>query len=90
MLIHAASGGVGHYATQIAKHFGTYVIGTSSAKNSEFVSQNGADEHIDYTSENFQERVADVDFVLDTTGGDTILKSLDITKQGGTIISMHL
>lgn len=88
VLIHAASGGVGHYATQIAKHFGAYVIGISSAKNKEFVLQNGADKHIDYTTENFQDIVSDVDFVLDTIGGDTILKSLDITKQGGTIVSI--
>ena len=88
VLIHAASGGVGHYATQIAKHFGAYVIGTSSAKNREFVLQNGADKHIDYTTENFQDIVSDVDFVLDTIGGDTIFKSLDITKQGGTIVTI--
>lgn len=88
VLIHAASGGVGHYATQIAKHFGAYVIGISSAKNKEFVLQNGADKHIDYTTENFQDIVSDVDFVLDTIGGDTILKSLAITKQGGTIVSI--
>lgn len=88
VLIHAASGGVGHYATQIAKHFGAYVIGISSAKNREFVLQNGADKHIDYTTENFQDIVSDVDFVLDTVGGDTVLKSLDTTKQGGTIVSI--
>jgi NADPH:quinone reductase-like Zn-dependent oxidoreductase len=88
VLIHAASGGVGHYATQIAKHFGAYVIGTSSAKNREFVLQNGADKHIDYTTENFQDIVSDIDFVLDAIGGDTISKSLDITKQGGTIVTI--
>lgn len=88
VLIHAASGGVGHYVTQIAKHFGAYVIGTSSAKNREFVLQNGADKHIDYTTENFQDILSDVDFVLDTIGGDTILKSLDITKEGGTIVTI--
>jgi len=88
VLIHAASGGVGHYATQISKHFGAYVIGTSSAKNREFVLQNGADEHIDYTTENFQDIVSDADFVLDTIGGDTILKSLDVIKEGGTIVSI--
>ena len=88
VLIHAASGGVGHYATQIAKHFGAHVIGISSAKNKEFVLQNGADIHIDYTTENFREIASDVDFVLDTLGGDTILKSLDVVKQGGTIVSI--
>ena len=88
VLIHAASGGVGHYATQIAKHLGANVTGISSAKNKEFVLQNGADVHIDYTTENFQDIVSDVDFVLDTLGGDTILKSLDVIKQGGTIVSI--
>jgi len=88
VLIHAASGGVGHYATQIAKHLGAYVIGTSSAKNKNFVLQNGADQHINYTTENFQEIVSEVDFVFDTVGGDTILKSLDVIKDGGTIVSI--
>ena len=88
VLIHAASGGVGHYATQIAKHLGAHVIGISSAKNKEFVLQNGADIHIDYTTEIFQDLVSDVDFVLDTLGGDTILKSLDVVKPGGTIVSI--
>jgi len=88
VLIHAASGGVGHYATQIARYLGAYVIGTSSAKNREFVLQNGADKHIDYTTENFQEIVSEVDFVLDTVGGDTILKSLEVIKEGGTIITI--
>ena len=88
VLIHAASGGVGHYATQIAKHFGAHVTGISSAKNKEFVLLNGADIHIDYTTENFQEIASDVDFVLDTLGGDTILKSIDVIKQGGTIVSI--
>ena len=88
VLIHAASGGVGHYATQIAKHFGAHVIGISSAKNKEFVLQNGADTHIDYKTQSFQEIVSDVDFVLDTLGGDTISKSLDVIKQGGTIVSI--
>jgi NADPH:quinone reductase-like Zn-dependent oxidoreductase len=89
VLIHGASGGVGHYATQIAKHFGAYVYGTSSAKNKEFVLQNGADKHIDYTTENFYEIVSDADFVLNTvTDGDIISKSIDVTKTGGVIVTI--
>jgi NADPH:quinone reductase-like Zn-dependent oxidoreductase len=88
VLIHGASGGVGHYATQIAKHLGAYVIGTSSAKNREFVLQNGADKHIDYTSENLLEIVADADFVLDTLAGDLISKSIDVTKRGGIVVTI--
>lgn len=88
VLIHGASGGVGHYATQIAKYLGAYVIGTSSAKNKEFVLQNGADKHIDYTTENFSDIVSDADFVLDTLAGDIISKSIDVTKSGGIIVTI--
>ena len=88
VLIHGASGGVGHYATQIAKHFGAYVYGTSSAKNKEFVLQNGVDKHIDYTTEDFSEIVSDADFVLNTVAGDIISKSIDVTKSGGIIVTI--
>lgn len=88
VLIHAAAGGVGHYAVQIAKHIGAYVVGTSSAKNKDFVMELGADEHIDYTSQRFEDVVKDLDFVLDTIGGDNIDRSLEAIKTGGTIISI--
>lgn len=88
VLIHAAAGGVGHYAVQIAKHLGAYVIGTSSSVNKEFVLSLGADEHIDYKSQVLKEAVSDVDFVLDTLGGDTIDHSLEVIKKGGALISI--
>lgn len=88
VLIHAAAGGVGHYAVQIAKHLGAYVIGTSSAANRDFVLSIGADEHIDYKSQVLEEAVKDVDFVLDTLGGDTIDHSLEVIKEGGSLISI--
>jgi NADPH:quinone reductase-like Zn-dependent oxidoreductase len=88
VLIHGASGGVGHYALQIAKHLGAYIIGTSSAKNREFVLQNGADEHIDYANEDFEKIVSDIDFVLDTIAEEIIPRSINITKTGGTIVSI--
>lgn len=88
VLIHAASGGVGHYAVQIAKHLGAFVIGTSSAANRDFVLGLGADEHIDYTSERFEEVLSEVDFVLDTIEGETLTRSINIVKPGGTIISI--
>lgn len=88
VLIHAAAGGVGHYAVQIAKHIGAYVIGTSSAKNKDFVMKLGADEHIDYTSQRLEDAVEDLDFVLDTIGGNNIDRSLEVIKTGGTIISI--
>jgi len=88
VLIHAAAGGVGHFAVQLAKHFGAYVIGTSSAANRDFVLGLGADEHIDYKSQRLEDAVHDVDFVLDTLGGDTIIQSLEVIRRGGTIISI--
>ncbi|HEY9196363.1 MAG TPA: NADP-dependent oxidoreductase [Mucilaginibacter sp.] len=88
VLIHAASGGVGHYAVQLAKHMGAYVIATSSAANKDFVLSLGADEHIDYKTQKVEEIVGDLDFVLDPIGGNTTAQSLTLLKPGGTAISI--
>jgi NADPH:quinone reductase-like Zn-dependent oxidoreductase len=88
VLIHAAAGGVGHYAVQIAAHYDAYVIGTSSAANKDFVLSLGADEHIDYKTQSLVDTVADIDIVLDTIGGNNIDNSLEVIKPGGTIISI--
>lgn len=88
VLIHAAAGGVGHYAVQIAKHLGAYVIGTSSAAKKDFIMSLGADEHIDYTAGPLEEFTKDIDFVLDAIGGENIDKSLKVIRNGGTIISI--
>ena len=88
VLIHAASGGVGHYAVQIAKNLGAYVIGTSSLKNRDFVLSLGADEHIDYHNQSLKDAVKDVDFVLDCIGPENIEASLEVIKKGGQIISI--
>jgi NADPH:quinone reductase-like Zn-dependent oxidoreductase len=88
ILIHAAAGGVGHFAVQLAKHLGAYVIGTSSAANKEFVLSLGADEHIDYQTQRFEAVVHEVDLVLDAVGGDNIARSLAVIKPGGTLITI--
>lgn len=88
VLIHAASGGVGHYAVQLAKELGAYVIGTSSAANREFVLSLGADEHIDYHNQNLADAIHDIDFVLDCLGPDNIIKSLPVIKDGGKVTSI--
>lgn len=88
VLIHAAAGGVGHFAVQMAKHLEAYVVGTSSGKNKDFVLSMGADEHIDYTANPFETQVKNIDFVLDTMGGDHIDRSLEIMNPGGTLISI--
>lgn len=88
VLIHSAAGGVGHFAVQIAKRLGAYVIGTASEANRDFVLGLGADEHIDYKAHRFEDLVKEVDFVLDTIGGDNIDRSFLTMKKGATIISI--
>lgn len=88
VLIHAAAGGVGQYAVQIAKNLGAYVIGTSSEANKDFVMGLGADEHIDYKAQRFEDVVQDIDFVFDSIGGENIDRSLQVIKKGGSIISI--
>ncbi len=88
MLIHAGSGGVGHFAIQIAKKLGAYVISTSSAKNRDFIMSLGADEHIDYREQKFEEVLSDIDFVLDGMGGEVLENSLKVVKDGGIIVSL--
>ncbi|HVS94249.1 MAG TPA: NADP-dependent oxidoreductase [Mucilaginibacter sp.] len=87
VLIHAASGGVGSFAVQFAKWKGAYVIGTTSAANISFVKQLGADEVIDYKSENFEDRLSDIDLVFDTIGGETQKRSIQVLKNGGRLIT---
>lgn len=88
VLIHAASGGVGHFAVQIAKIFGAKVTGTTSERNIDFVKSLGADEVIDYTKQPFETVVKDFDFVLDALSGETLQRSIQTVKNGGTIITM--
>ena len=81
VLIHAAAGGVGSMAVQLAKAKGAYVIGTASGKNEEFVKDLGVDEFIDYTKQKFEDVVKDVDVVLDTIGGETQERSFQVLKK---------
>jgi NADPH:quinone reductase-like Zn-dependent oxidoreductase len=87
VLIHAAAGGVGHFAVQFAKWKGARVIGTASARNEEFVKKLGADMVIDYTTKKFEDEVSGVDCVLDTQGGEILNRSLCILKKGGIVVS---
>ncbi|MEM6738015.1 MAG: NADP-dependent oxidoreductase [Bacteroidota bacterium] len=88
VLIHAGSGGVGHFAIQIAKSMGAFVITTSSTKNKELVLSFGADQHIDYQKQAFEKTISNVDFVFDMFNGDVLFKSIQIAKEGGTVISI--
>jgi len=88
VLVHAAAGGVGHVAVQIAKARGAHVIGTASAGKHEFLRGLGVDEAVDYRETDFAEAVKDVDVVLDTMGGDTALRSLRVLRPGGIVVSI--
>ncbi|POA26431.1 MULTISPECIES: NADP-dependent oxidoreductase [unclassified Pseudomonas] len=87
VLIHAAAGGVGSMAVQIAKYLGAEVIATASASNHAYLKQFGADYVIDYTTQAFDELVSEVDVVLDLVGGDTQNRSFRVLKRGGLLIS---
>ena len=88
VLIHAGSGGVGTLAIQIAKHFGAFVVTTTSGKNVGLVSELGADLIIDYTIQNFEDELSDCDLVIDTIGGETLARSFKVLKKGGKMVSI--
>lgn len=87
VLIHAAAGGVGSLAVQLAKALGAgRVIGTASPRNRDFVLERGADEVIDYTSTRFEDVLENIDFVLDTLAGDTRTRSYQVLRPGGGVL----
>jgi NADPH:quinone reductase-like Zn-dependent oxidoreductase len=88
VLVHAAAGGVGHLAVQIAKSRGAHVIGTARAAQHDFLSQLGVDEAIDYTAQDVGATVRDTDLVLDLVGGDVGLGSLPALRDGGLLIAI--
>lgn len=93
ILVHAAAGGVGHFAVQLARNAGAHVIGTAGPANQEFVLAQGAEAAVDYTREDFREAVRSrrpdgVDVVLDTVGGDTLAGSFEVVKPGGIVVGI--
>ena len=88
ILIHGAAGGVGSFATQIAKARGAKVIGTATgAEDIQYLKSIGTDQIIDFKQERFEEKVHDVDAVVDLVGGDTQKRSFAVLKKGSIIIS---
>jgi NADPH:quinone reductase-like Zn-dependent oxidoreductase/NADP-dependent 3-hydroxy acid dehydrogenase YdfG len=94
VLIHAGAGGVGSIAVQLAKAIGAYVFATCSSRNRDFVTELGADRVIDYKNEDYAEVIRQetnglgVDLVLDTIGGETIQRSLEIIRPFGRLTSI--
>ena len=87
VLIHAAAGGVGHLAVQIAKARGAHVIGTARAAKHDYLRELGVDEPVDYTTTPWEQVVSDVDLVMDLIGTDDYgLRSLETLREGGLLI----
>jgi len=88
VLIHAAAGGVGSFAVQLAHWRGARVIGTASARNHEYLKSLGCDQAIDYTTTRFEDVVRDVDMVLDTMSGETRARSWSVIRKGGILVTI--
>jgi NADPH:quinone reductase-like Zn-dependent oxidoreductase len=88
VLIHAGSGGVGTFAIQLAKHLGAFVATTTSTANVEWVKTLGADVVIDYKQQDFATELHDFDVVLNSLGNDVLMKSVEVLKPGGQLISL--
>ena len=87
VLVHGGAGNVGGYAVQLAKRAGAVVIATASVENDSYVRRLGADGVIDYRVRRFEERVKEIDAVLDTVGGETLDRSYGVLKRGGILVS---
>ncbi|WP_203992873.1 NADP-dependent oxidoreductase [Sphaerisporangium rufum] len=89
VLVHAAAGGVGHLAVQIAKARGAHVIGTARQDKHAFLKELGADELIDYTVTDFGTAARDVDIVIDPISGDYGPRSLAVLAPGGVLLDVR-
>jgi NADPH:quinone reductase-like Zn-dependent oxidoreductase len=92
-LIHAASGGVGIFMVQLAKELGLHVIGTGLTRNHEFMRRIGVDEVIDYSKGDFREAVRvqhpqGIDLAVDLVGGEVLVRSADLLRPTGRLISL--
>jgi NADPH:quinone reductase-like Zn-dependent oxidoreductase len=86
VLIFGASGGVGNYAVQLAKHFGAKVTGVCSTAKVEFVKSLGADHVIDYKKEDFTKNGQTYDIIFDTVAKTSVSRSKRSLKETGTYI----
>lgn len=89
VLVHAAAGGVGHFAVQFAERRGAHVIGTARADNHRFVRGIGAAGVVDYTTTDFTEAIDRVDVVLDLVGGEYGTRSLRVLRNSGRYITVQ-
>jgi NADPH:quinone reductase-like Zn-dependent oxidoreductase len=87
VLIHAAAGGVGIAATQLAKHWGAEVHGTASPFKHDAIREQGVDHPIDYTQRGWEKGLPKFDLVLDAIGGRSFRISYDLLRPGGRLVA---
>lgn len=88
VLVHAGAGGLGSTVIQLAKHLGAHVATTANGARAELVRNLGADVVIDYTTQDFSHILSDYDLVVDSVGGENLMKSLTVLKPGGLVIGV--
>lgn len=88
VLVHAAAGGVGHLAVQMAKHAKARVIATASTRNEDFVMSLGADQFIDYSKSRFEDCAKEVDVVFHTIGAEHRQRSWSVVRKGGWLVAI--
>ena len=88
VLVHGGAGAVGLFAIQLARFHGAHVVSTASARNLAFVSGLGAEQVFDYQATRFEEKLAEIDVVFDTVGGETLQRSWGVLKPGGRMITI--
>lgn len=88
VLVLGGSGGVGAFAVQIAKNKGAYVLATASTRNQDFLKSLGVDQPIDYTKEKFEDKLKDIDVVINTVDVDNANGAVKVLKKGGILASV--
>jgi len=87
VLIHGAAGGVGSFASQMARNMGARVIGTATGPDLDYLKSLHVDEVIDFKRERFEEKASGVDAVVDLVGGETLARSYAVVKKGGVLVT---
>jgi NADPH:quinone reductase-like Zn-dependent oxidoreductase len=85
ILIHGAAGGVGSYASQIARNLGARVVGTATGADITYLKSLGVDKVIDYKRDRFEDKATGMDAAVDLVGGDTLSRSYAVVKKGGVL-----
>jgi NADPH:quinone reductase-like Zn-dependent oxidoreductase len=80
-------GNVGAYAVQLARRARLRSVATAGAKDVDYVRSLGADKVLDYHTERFEDEVKDADAVFDLVGGETQMRSFEVLRRGGKLIS---